>query len=70
MQRESGAPSTPDNEITPEMIEAGTEALYESGAIEHPLVGADRELVVSIYLAMCRSQSLAIIHRSSPTSSP
>jgi hypothetical protein len=34
------------------MIEEGVRVLYESGAIESPLSGADRELVKDIYLAM------------------
>ena len=42
----------PETEITPEMIEAGVKALYDSCAIENPLGGADRELVGEIYKAM------------------
>lgn len=39
-------------EITPEMIEAGLRVLWESGAVETPIGGADRELVQKIFVAM------------------
>ena len=39
-------------EVTPEMIEAGVSALYESGAIENPLHQADRDLVKMVFLEM------------------
>ena len=45
----AGAPAT---EITPEMIEAGAEVLWSSGAVEHPLMDNDRELIRQIFLAM------------------
>lgn len=38
-------------EITPEMIEAGVDALYNSGAIEHPL-SSDELLVEAIFRGM------------------
>jgi hypothetical protein len=41
----------PEDEITPEMIEAGTNMLWRSGAVEHP-TELDRELIRKIYLAM------------------
>lgn len=42
----------PELEITPEMIEAGLRAYWESGAAEIPNASADRELIRRIYLAM------------------
>jgi hypothetical protein len=44
--------------VMPAMIEAGVRALYESGAIEHPLEAADRSLVQKVYLAMARQAEL------------
>lgn len=38
--------------ITPEMIKAGFCVLWESGAIETPMAGADQELVQDIFSAM------------------
>ena len=43
-------------EVTPEMIEAGVRALYESGAIEHPMEDFDRGVVQKIFLEMTRVQ--------------
>lgn len=48
---EAGAPDSEDFQATPEMIEAGVEVLWASGAIEHPLE-ADRLLVRDVYRAM------------------
>jgi hypothetical protein len=48
---EVGAPA-----VTPAMIEAGVSALYDSGAIEHPILGNDRELVRQIFLRMENSK--------------
>ena len=48
---EAGAPAR-EIEITPEMIEAGVCVLWESGAVETPMDGADRELVQKIFVAM------------------
>jgi hypothetical protein len=47
----------PEIEVTLAMIEAGTEILWKSGAVEHPLIDVDRDLIREIYLAMaaCRS---------------
>jgi hypothetical protein len=39
------------DQVTPEMIEAGLEALRASGAVEHP-ISADRLVVEQIYRAM------------------
>jgi hypothetical protein len=39
-------------EVTPEMMEAGLRTLYESGAIENPIEGADRRLVSEIFSVM------------------
>lgn len=44
--------ATEEIEVTPEMIQAGLEVLYQSGSIENPLEGADRSLVERIFLAM------------------
>src|SRR5882672_3062027 len=38
-------------EITKEMIDAGVEALWATGAVEHPC-GLDKEVVKSVYEAM------------------
>jgi hypothetical protein len=46
---DAGAPET---EITPEMIEAGIEILWNSGAVEHPLADCDKELIRKIFFAM------------------
>lgn len=47
---ETGAPV-----VTPAMIEVGVSALYESGAIENPILENDRALVRVIFLQMCRT---------------
>jgi hypothetical protein len=44
---EAGAPV-----VTPAMIEAGVSVLYESGAIENPVLGNDRSLVRKIFAEM------------------
>jgi hypothetical protein len=46
---------SPELEITPEMIEAGLAVLYESGAIETPILSNDREVVRQIF---CRMQEV------------
>jgi hypothetical protein len=38
--------------VTPKMIEVGLQMLYESGAIENPVEGADRSLLQAIFRAM------------------
>jgi hypothetical protein len=38
-------------EITPQMIEAGTKVLWDSGITDAPL-GADKQLVAEIFRAM------------------
>jgi hypothetical protein len=38
-----------------EMVEAGLRVLWESGAVEHPMGDADRELVQKIFVAMSHS---------------
>jgi hypothetical protein len=43
--------------VTPEMIEAGLQTYWESGAAETPNAGADRELMRSIYQAMSQARS-------------
>lgn len=48
---EAGAPEQ-EIEITPEMIGAGVHVLWGSGAVETPMVDADRELVQEIFVAM------------------
>lgn len=50
---EAGAPEI---EITPEMIEAGVNALWGTGAIEHPCE-ADRQIVEKVFNAMFRLSS-------------
>jgi hypothetical protein len=47
----------PDIEVTPAMIDAGVQVLWESGAIEHPLQTADGLLVRRIFAAMKASSS-------------
>jgi len=47
------APAT-EFEITPEMIAAGLDVLYRSGAIDHPIEGNDREVVSQIFAAMLK----------------
>lgn len=47
----------PEIEVTPAMIEAGVNALYESGAIENRLAAADRDLVARVYFEMVRVAS-------------
>lgn len=39
-------------EITPEMIEAGVQVLWESGAVENPLAYADRKTIRRIFSTM------------------
>ena len=41
--------------VTPEMIEAGLRALWESGAVEVAMLEADQDLVQKIFVAMYRS---------------
>jgi len=50
---EAGAPAS-EIEVTPAMIDAGGTVLWESGAIESPMDGADRHLVREIFFAMYR----------------
>lgn len=47
---------TVEIEVTPSMIEAGVRVLYESGAIEHPLEAADRNLVQRVFEQMVASK--------------
>ena len=47
--RRSGSP-----DITPAMIEAGVSELWNSFAVEHPM-GADREVIRRIFVAMTRA---------------
>ncbi len=54
--RKSGAPEI---EITPEMIEAGVQVLWQSGAVENPIVALDRDLVGEIFLAMLQRRPSA-----------
>jgi hypothetical protein len=42
----------PEDEITPEMIEAGIRVLWESGAVDIPMIDFDREVVQKIFVAM------------------
>ena len=52
---EAGAPVEADETcVTPEMIEAGVDELYASGAIENPLQQADRDLVRRVFSKMLR----------------
>jgi hypothetical protein len=44
--------------VTSEMIDAGTEVLWASGAVEEQL-GSDKELVSEIFQAMARLSPLA-----------
>jgi hypothetical protein len=53
---EAGAPAN-EIEITPEMIEAGVDALWASCAIEHPCE-ADRDIIPKIFTAMIQVSSL------------
>ncbi len=48
----------PEPEITPEMIEAGLDALWATGAIEHPC-GADEDVVRRVFNAMILAASCA-----------
>jgi hypothetical protein len=50
---EAGAPEI---EVTPEMIEAGIDVLYKSGAVEHQMCDVDRELIQKIFLAMLHAR--------------
>jgi hypothetical protein len=50
--RSAAEPVENELEVTPEMVEAGIRVLYDSGAIENPALGVDRELVRQIFLAM------------------
>lgn len=47
---------TPANDesrlVAPEAIEAGLRVLWDSGAIEHPMLDNDKELIRQIFLAM------------------
>jgi hypothetical protein len=45
----------PDIEVTPAMIEAGVRVLWESGALEVAMLGADQGLVQEIFVAMSRA---------------
>lgn len=51
---ERDRPALAENEIevTPEMIEAGLNVLWESGALETPMKGADQIVVKEIFVAM------------------
>jgi hypothetical protein len=49
----TGAPAK-EIEITSAMIEAGIRVLWESGAVENPMEGADQLLVDKIFVAMFR----------------
>lgn len=40
------------SEVTPAMIDAGVSVLWESGAVETPMEGADQELIQKIFVAM------------------
>jgi hypothetical protein len=55
---EAGAPGD-EIEVTPAMIEAGVNVLWESGAIETPMQDFDRDLVRKIFLAM--SHALGVL---------
>jgi hypothetical protein len=46
-------------EMTPEMLEAGLNALWSTGAIEHPC-GADRSIIPKIFTAMIQASSLTL----------
>lgn len=50
---EAGAPVEKEIEVTPEMIAAGVDVLWDSGAVENPMDGVDQELVRKIFVAMC-----------------
>jgi hypothetical protein len=45
-------------EVTPEMIEAGVNALWDAGCMEHPC-GADRSVVQKVFTAMISASSFA-----------
>ncbi len=47
----------PEDEITPDMIEAGLRTYWQSGAAETPNASADRELMRQIYLVMSHARS-------------
>lgn len=51
----------PGVEVTPVMIEAGAEVLWKSGAVEHPMMDADRELIRRIFLAMIEAASSSVL---------
>ena len=42
----------PEIEITAEMLQAGVDVLWSSGAIDNPCLGSDRLLVKRLFLAM------------------
>lgn len=46
---EAGAP---ESEVTPEMIDAGLQTLYASGALDVFVEDLDREVIRKVYLAM------------------
>ena len=47
--KDAGAPAI---EVTPEMIEAGTRTLWDSGVVETPIDGVDQMVVQKIFVAM------------------
>jgi hypothetical protein len=52
-----GAPELAEIEVTPAMIEAGVHVLYESGAIENPILENDQTLVRRVFESMSVAQS-------------
>lgn len=47
-------------DVTTEMVTVGLGVLWDSGAIAHPIEGADRLLVTTIFLAMSEVKSKPI----------
>jgi len=62
-EKSAGAPDA-EIEVTPAMIEAGLDVLWNSGALETPMAGADRILVEEMFRAMYR----VVIRPASPRS--
>lgn len=50
---EAGAPAV-EIEVTPAMIQAGVNVLWESGALDTPNLGADQEVVQRVFSTMYR----------------
>jgi hypothetical protein len=59
IEMRDGTGRAPEIEVTPAMIEAGMNALWATGAIEHPC-GADEAVVRRVFSAMILASSLSL----------